>query len=183
MWKTKYPYLMLLLAFCSLTFATACGNSDNDGSQAQEAEATEANQQRLLASSPPPSLENSLEREQLTRKLKRFNNKNKVSYIICMSDMGTVITSIAIRGKVSSVNSLLTTPDQIVRRRWRHGVDRSYSEHVVASPDLDGSYGSNGDAVFFFRASDDAYMEWNGKYFLSDVPVVLSSKPTFTLDN
>lgn len=179
----RYRYIGLILAIAFSSSLISCGGGNhNSGSQAKEAELTEQNQTRLMVSTPPPRLENSLEREQLSRRLTRFNNKNKVSYIILMSDMGQVITTIAIRGKVSSVNSLLTTPDQVVNRRWTYTSGHGYSQHVVASPDLDGSYGSNGDAVFFFRASDDAYMEWNGKYLLSDAPVSLTTAPLVTID-
>lgn len=38
------------------------------------------------------------------------------------------------------------------------------------------SYGSNGDAVFFFL-TDGSYMEWNGTYLLVDRPMKLSVKP------
>lgn len=47
---------------------------------------------------------------------------------------------------------------------------------VVESPDLDGSYGTNGDAIFFF-ASSGAYVEWSGEYFVSDFPLRLTTPP------
>ena len=105
--------------------------------------------------------------------LKRWNNPNKVSYIYLMSDMGSVIGYFPIKGKVSSVNSKLTTTSQLLYS------DTSFQDGaagVVESADIDGSYGSNGDAVFFFL-TDDTYMEWNGKYFLSDRPVKLAVRP------
>ena len=87
--------------------------------------------------------------------------------------MGSVITFFPIKGKVSSVNSMLTTTEQVIRN------PRGYSEGwvaVVSSPDLDGSYGSNGDAIFFFTTAG-VYCEWNGKYFLCDRPLKLTSAP------
>ena len=47
---------------------------------------------------------------------------------------------------------------------------------VVESPDLDGSYGTNGDAIFFFTA-ENAYVEWSGEYFVSDFPLHMSTPP------
>lgn len=46
----------------------------------------------------------------------------------------------------------------------------------MESPDFDGSYGDNGEGIFFFL-TDGTYMEWNGKYFLSDEPVKLAQQP------
>ena len=46
---------------------------------------------------------------------------------------------------------------------------------------MDGSYGSNGDAVFFFL-TDGTYMEWAGKYLLSDNYIRLVQKPVLTYD-
>jgi len=47
---------------------------------------------------------------------------------------------------------------------------------VIPSPAEDGSYGTNGDAVFFFT-TDGAYVEWNGSYMLADQPLKLTTQP------
>ena len=47
---------------------------------------------------------------------------------------------------------------------------------VVESPDQDGSYGTNGDGVFFFT-TEGAYVEWRGDYMVSDFPLKLSTPP------
>jgi hypothetical protein len=47
---------------------------------------------------------------------------------------------------------------------------------AVESPQEDGSYGTNGDAIFFF-STDGTYFEWNGKYLLADRPFQLSEQP------
>jgi len=170
----------LLLSFCAGMCAlclviTACGEG-TQSSQREEMELTEKNHQRLRAAVPEPQLQTSLERTQLKKRLERFNQEQKISYIYLISH-GRVMAYYAIKGKVSSVNSFLTTPDQVI---WaQRGTSTSYSPQVVASPDLDGSYGSNGNGVFFFTA-DDIYVEWNGEFLLSDRPLRMSQEPFMT---
>ena len=73
-----------------------------------------------------------------------------------------------VKGKVSSVNSLLTTPKQAFSYRG--------TVIIVESPQLDGSYGTNGNAIFFFT-TEGAYVEWPGEYLLSDQPLKLVTPP------
>lgn len=141
----------------------------NDRTQEQEANLTEENQERLILACPPPKLDKSLERENLKKRLLRFNDENKVSYIYLIS-YGKVMSFHTIKGKVSSVNSKLTTGEQLTRRHTRGG------RHVVESPQLDGSYGTNGDAVFFIT-TEGVYVEWNGEYMLCDQPLKMSTPP------
>ena len=139
-----------------------------------EQNATEAQQEKHLRAVPPPILDTSQERKNLVERLERFNTDSKVSYIYLVS-YGKVMAFYTVKGKVSSVNSLLTTPDQIVKPRFSGS-----TRVVVASPDLDGSYGSNGNAVFFFT-TDDTYVEWNGEYMLCDKPLKLSTPPALVI--
>lgn len=144
-------------------------------SQYEEANHTEQNQLRLMSSHPLPALDYSLELENLSERLNRFNDPNKTSYIYLMSDMGQIYAFFPIKGKVSSVNSLLSTGDQIVDDPFGpEGV-------TVESPQLDGSYGTNGDAIFFFTA-ENVYVEWNGKYILMDQPLQLTEQPLLIYD-
>jgi len=136
-----------------------------DSTSIKEREITENQQNIHLKTTPPPVLKDSLERRQLIRRLKRFNKANKISYIYLVSALGQMIGYYTIKGKVSSVNSLLTTPEV---------KPKDYSGVVLPSPDLDGSYGSNGDAIFFFT-STDVYVEWNGTYLLSDKPLPIKA--------
>lgn len=146
---------------------------DSGTAQINEMIQTEKNQQRLMAAQPLPQLQDSLERKQLITRLQTFNDPDRISYITLLS-MGRPVGYFAIKGKVSSVNSLLTSSDQVLWSRGSH-MDHT-SAQVVASPDLDGSYGSNGDAVFFFL-QDGTYMEWNGEYLISTRPVRLGIEP------
>ena len=170
--KLAVILLILVMTFCLV----GCDEQEDTGggtAQKEEMKITNANQLRLIGNTPPPEIRESLERANLVERLIRFNDANKVSYIYLLSRYGSVITFMAIKGKVSSVNSMLTTTEQIVDK-W-HSNGGSWAV-AIASPDLDGSYGSNGDAIFFFT-TEGVYCEWNGEYLLCDQPLKIASAP------
>ncbi len=136
--------------------------------------ATADNFLRLSKIVPSPKLTDTQERRNLVKRLERFNVANKISYIYLVS-YGKVMAFYTVKGKVSSVNSMLTCTQQIVDDGQGHYEGRG-NTHVVNSPDLDGSYGSNGDAIFFFT-TEDVYVEWPGEYLLSDQPLKLITPP------
>lgn len=169
---------VVLISVMVLIFVVGCQRGqykDQGKTQTEEARLTEENQERLITACPPPELNSSLERENLKKRLTRFNDPNKVSYIYLIN-FGKVMGFYTIKGKVSSVNSRLTTGEQIVNDpygRWESG------GRVVESPQLDGSYGTNGDAIFFFT-TENIYVEWNGDYMLCDQPLKMSTPPALT---
>jgi hypothetical protein len=71
--------------------------------------------------------------------------------------------------KVSSVNSQLTNTEQIVIAGRGEG-DVVNTPVILPSPAEDGSYGTNGDAVFGFTP-EQIYIEHNMKYMVSTVPL------------
>lgn len=137
------------------------------GTSSAEQDMTEKNQSRLLSVQPPVQLEWSLEREQINKRTDLWNDKNKVSYIYLV-DFGKVMAFYTIKGKVSSVNSQITNPEQVSKRWGGH--------FVIPSPAEDGSYGENGDAIFFFT-TDGTYVEWAGTYMLADKPLKMATPP------
>ncbi len=169
-------FMVVLMVVC----AAGCsrGNSDG-GTQATEQATTESQQAIHLKTTPPPQIKQSQERKNLIERLRRFNTDSKVSYIYLVS-YGKVMAFYPVKGKVSSVNSLLTTPEQIKSFRMHSGSGNAHSI-VVASPDLDGSYGTNGDAIFFFT-TDGTYVEWSGQYMLCDKPLKLTTPPELIID-
>lgn len=140
---------------------------------------TEQNQQRLIRATPPPKLDTSLERENLIRRYEFLNDQNKIFYVYLI-DYGKVMGYYTAKGKISSVNSRLTQEEQIVYSRGGYtgsslaGTIEGF--RVVGSPQLDGSYGTNGDGIFFFT-TEGAYVEWNGKYIVSDFPLQMATPP------
>lgn len=128
---------------------------------------------RMITAVPPPVLEFSLERENIRERYERFSDRNKVSYIYLMS-YGRVVAFYTVLGKVSSVNSYMTPMEQIVD-------DPTTGSHevggiAVEAPSLDGTYGTNGEAIFFFT-TENVYVEWNGEYMLADQPLSLTVEP------
>lgn len=154
-------------------------NTENVNTFMREAAKTEIQQRKHIVAVPIPQLETSQERKNLVRRLERFNTEDKISYIYLVN-YGKVMAFYTIKGKISSVNSLLTNPQQLIDyygRQCDQGMVRNYGEcYQVDSPDLDGSYGSNGDAIFFFTV-DDVYVEWRGDYMLVDQPFKLTTQP------
>lgn len=85
-----------------------------------------------------------------------------IGWVQMMSRDGTVVGQYSCKGKVSSLNSYLT-PDS---EYYTSGGSTKWL------PDVDGSYGTNIDGIFWFD-QNDIYHEWHGDYHYSDHPVSL----------
>lgn len=170
----------LILVFVLLTAILFAGCDEVTpapvDTQKVEQQKTEENQKRLIANDTMPIVDQSLERLNLIRRLNFMNQGDRISYMYTFSDQGQLIEEQQVLGKISSVNSLLTTPNQIVKKRGDFDEGSNcYQSHVVASPDFDGSYGENGDAIFWFSPIGE-YNEWNGIYYFS------STRQSFTVN-
>lgn len=157
------------------TSSSDTGVSASQSSHDIESAATEANEESLLKSQPVPSpLSYSLERQNLIAKLGFEAKQGTVGYVALIGPMGQLVAYYAVNGKVSSLNSLLTTGQQI---QWQYGYNSDDVAGVtVDSPDLDGSYGSNPQGIFFFTTAGQ-YIEWSGDYLYSDQPMSYTSQP------
>jgi hypothetical protein len=141
--------LIALLALTSI--ACNAGDANYSGTVVEEGKETEANQKRLRQAHPLPKLDHSLELTNLIKRLERINKTNRIAYVYCLSSDGHVVASWVINGKISSLNSLLTTPEQIAVFDSRGG---GYHSEKMPSPDFDGSYGTNPAGNFFFDVRD-----------------------------
>jgi hypothetical protein len=159
--------LVGLAVAMAVMLVTGC---DQNNTAKKEQKQTEANQERLLKVQPPMKLDWSLERDNINKRTELWNDKNKVAYIYLVS-YGKVMAFFTIKGKVTSVNSQITNPSQLV-----HAYSGGGNRHVMPSPAEDGSYGTNGDAVYFFT-TDGTYVEWAGEYMLCDKPLKLATPP------
>jgi hypothetical protein len=177
----KKVLIFLMVACCSVGLIGCIEKNENESAvsavssiQAKDQQATAKTFEKLRKAVPPPIVNDSLERKQLVKRLTRFNVDNKISYIYLIS-FGKIMAYYPMKGKVSSVNSMLTCTEQLVDDGDGQYSGRS-NIHVVSSPDLDGSYGSNGDGIFFFT-TEDVYIEWNGEYMLCDQPLKMVTAP------
>ncbi len=136
-----------------------------------EVAVTEKNQISLVRSQPPFQMESSLERQNLINRYKYLNDENNVHHVYAVANDGTIIGYWVAQGKVSSVNSKLTNNRQIVKAPQMDDGTWDYDGlFKVESPQMDGSYGTNGDAIFFFTTSGN-YVEYNGEYVVSEEPM------------
>jgi hypothetical protein len=140
-----------------------------------EVKLTEKNQQNLVQRRPPFEMDDSLERQNLIQRYKYLNDENNIHHVYLM-DEGQVIAYYVAQGKVSSVNSKLTNNKQVVRvagckfipDNGNGGVGSEGACYkTVESPQMDGSYGTNGEAIFFFT-TDGRYVESSLDYVVSE---------------
>jgi hypothetical protein len=125
-----------------------------------------------LKSTPPPKLQNSLERENLKRYLEEINRDDKISYIYLIN-YGKVMSFYTVKGKVTYCSSKLTTRDQILEV-GNHMSKGGITRHAVESPGLDGSYGPSEDAIFFWT-TEGVLVQWKGDYLWCTEPLKLTT--------
>ena len=157
-----------LLAILVLMFVvTSCNRRQNNTTALDEQARTELNQKDLNALQPAPKISWSLERDNLIKRFKLQNDRSISFYMyVFVEGVGEPIGYYQVN-KISSVNSQLTNTEQLVDDP--HG-DRSAGSAILPSPAEDGSYGTNGDAVFGFTP-EDIYIEHNMHYMVSTVPL------------
>lgn len=158
-----------------VTLLSGCDMIAKSTSQIEQ-EKTETNQSALLQVQPPTKLSWSLERDNINKRTNLWNSPNKVSYIYLIN-YGKVMAFYSVKGKVSSVNSQVTNPEQLAQAFLPSRLTGYNTvDGVLPSPAEDGSYGTNGDGIFFFT-TEGAYVEWKGDYMLADQPLKLSTQP------
>jgi hypothetical protein len=150
--------LGVLIGLMLISKAEACGGWFED-----ECTVTD----NVVKSIPVPQLTSSSERANVAERAKRFDNPNKISYVYLVN-YGKVMAFYTVKGKISSLNSYMT-PEQKVEYSGSGNV-------VVDAPDIDGTYGSNVEGIFFFT-TEGAYVEWKGDYMMSDQPLKLTTPP------
>lgn len=164
----------------SVIFASAKKNadacwfctSDSTAQQVNEQQAVANNQAKLQTAVPLPQLDNSLERANISKRLQLWNDSAKVSYIY-LTSYGKVMAFYTVKGKITSGNKRLTSPQKQVQSDY---CGQGNCDLVMDSPELDGTYGSSAPYIFFWT-TDGAYVQWNGEYMLSDQPLKLTTTP------
>ena len=145
------------------------GSCDETGNSSalDEQRKTELNQRDLNSLQPAPKISWSLERDNLIKRFKLQNDRSVSFYMYVFVEGVSDPIGYYQVNKVSSVNSQLTNTDQAVDDP---NGDRGAGSIVLPSPAEDGSYGTNGDAVFGFTP-EDIYIEHNMHYIVSTVPL------------
>lgn len=156
---------LLLPISIILLFLASCEDA-NKTAKAEQAH-TEINQARLLAVQPPPDITWSLERDNLIKRFKLQNDRSMMFYMYVFIEGVSDPIGYYQVNKVSSVNSQLTNPFQMVDDP---AGSMEAGSCVLPSPDEDGSYGENGSGVFGFTP-EEIYIEHNMKYIVSTVPL------------
>lgn len=126
---------------------------------------------RLQNSQPAPVVNYSATRAQVSKRIVRWSDPNRISYIYLIS-YGRVMAFYTVKGSVESKRSYLFPVTTAIDL----GGSTTYEIAVVDSPDIDGTYGENADSIFFFT-TDDVYVEWSGDYMWVDQPLKLSTAP------
>lgn len=155
-----------LFIICLVFTAESCDNRPLNTSAKDEQAHTEMNQANLNKVQPPPTISWSLERDNLIKRFKLQNDRSVLFYMYIFIEGISDPVGYYQVNKVSSVNSQLTNPEQLVRAHDHGG----YTSISMPSPAEDGSYGTNGDAVFGFTP-EEIYIEHNMKYVVSTVPL------------
>lgn len=178
-------FLTITLALVLVISLTACGSVSN-GSREDKQNTLEVGNKLAENQPTPTDIDYSLERYNLIRRTYWVNGQREkanalaceiekpLGYIVLFGEAGTVIGSFVVDGKVSSLNSYLT-PDSEYYEQHRSDGDNSFSVSDNSwLPDVDGSYGSNDNGIFFFTP-DGKYIEWTGTYLYSDIPFVVDN--------
>lgn len=134
---------------------------------------------KLVSKQPTPTdIDYSLERYNLIKRAYWVNGMRDrartlpspiadmpLGYIVLFTESGSVVGKFVVDGKVTSLNSYLTPDSEYFELN-----SPNYREDNDWIPDVDGSYGSNDNGIFFFT-TDGKYIEWTGTYLYSDIPL------------
>jgi hypothetical protein len=164
--------LIIGLVGCELETPTSTTSSFEEASKVNEENAS-----NIIKNDTLPKVTKSLERENIKRRVEFINQPDKIGYLYLLSDNGQLIKEVQVLGKVSSLNSYLTPMEDI---QWFRSIDlgEGYGDLpvVTSAPDIDGTYGSNTDGIFWFTP-DGVYQEWNMGYFYSAERMTFTTKP------
>lgn len=179
--KLNFISVLLFSFIFLLCTAEQCTNRDQAAnvSAFTEQNHTELNQQGLIQNQPLPTITWSMERDNLI-KLKKLQNNRNINFFIYVFNEG-VQEPIGYYqvNKLSSVNSQLSNPQQIISGRSTTNNLPTQAAVVIDSPSEDGSYGTNGDAVFGFTP-EDIFIQTNMHYITATVPLNFT-KPVMRL--
>jgi hypothetical protein len=175
----KLIALVLSLALVCAMFV-GCSFVDESSSDANRTLAVADQLQEVQPT--PTDINYSLERYNLIRRAYWVNGQREkanalpcsvekpLGYIVLVTESGAILGSFVVDGKVSSLNSYLTPDSEYYEVST--GASRTHRNNWLA--DIDGSYGTNDNGIFFFTP-DGKYIEWTGTYLYSDIPFIVDT--------
>lgn len=182
--------LMVVLTMC-MSFA---GCTEMSSGTEKDISATVVNANKLQVNQPTPTdIDYSLERYNLIRRAYWVNGQREkantlpceiekpLGYIVLFSG-NTIVGNFIVDGKVSSLNSYLTPDSEAYEIEGESADSTLYHNGSTDNDwlaDVDGSYGSNDNGIFFFTP-DGKYIEWTGSYLFSDIPFEIKN-PSITI--
>ena len=160
--KFKLLTMCLVLSLVVVLF-TGCEETKSERVIREQNEKKLNQATDMMSQTPTPNFNKSIERENIAQRLIQTNNPNMLQWIYPMS-AGRVIGRFPLRGKPTSGNKRLTSPQQYVS-------NASYSGYIEA-PDEMGTFGSSGDYIFWYDPSNQIHHH-KGDYFYSPIPYVI----------
>lgn len=171
--------LIIMVGILILTLVTLTGCTEVASTNTKkDVEATLNMGNTLAENQPTPTdIDYSLERYNLIKRTYWVNGQREkanilvceiekpLGYIALFLENGACAGKFIVDGKISSLNSFLT-PDSEYYELVYGGTCSRENKWL---PDVDGSYGSNDNGIFFFTP-DGKYVEWSGTYLYSDIP-------------
>lgn len=184
--KRAFTFIEFLVVFAIVGILAAVVlssiHSSGGASTPTDTQSVADNQHKLSTAVPLPQLSNSLERANISKRLTTFDDPAKISYIY-LTSYGKVMAFYTVKGKVTSGTKRLTNPQRaiddcggLINLDGGDGWGCTSSTVTVDSPELDGTYGSSGNYIYFWT-TDGTYVQWSGEYMLADQPLQLTTQP------
>lgn len=174
--------LLLTLTLLALIFTQiACDFESVESGTKQDTTATKKVAADLQLNQPSPTdIDYSIPRWLLTRRAYFVNGQREkartlpcpiadipLGHVVLLTESGAVVGKFIVEGMVISLHTYLT-PDSDYYEITSGS--STYKNKWLA--DIDGTYGENDDGIFFFTP-DGLYMEWNGLYLYTDMPIMV----------
>lgn len=181
--------IMVMIGILVLTLVTLTGCAEvTTTNTKQDIENTLNIGNKLVENQATPTdINYSLERYNLIRRTYWVNGQRErantlvcevekpLGYIALFLENGACAGKFIVDGKISSLNSFLTPDSEYYEKNTSYSSESNSNIKSVDKysnkwlPDVDGSYGSNDNGIFFFTP-DGKYVEWSGTYLYSDIP-------------
>ena len=171
-------FIGIIMALCLVLLMLGNTGCDVDGNRADVNKTIDAANTLQERQPTPTDIDYSIPRYLLTKRAYFVNGQREkartlpcpiadipLGHIVLLTDSGAVVGKFIVEGMPISLNTYLTPDSEYYEHNGSSG---RYVNKWLA--DIDGTYGTNDNGIFFFTP-DGLYMEWNGKYLYTDMPI------------